>query len=148
MIELVFTKGTGKYDQLVIQKPDGSRQEISCPKQRIIPHDMVHYAVEKIFQAHGFLGRVKAGEAAVQKMSFEAVPEATERLVEVMQADFWSPGTDAQELITSFRIACDAHGHATVPLSKADIHAIRAEMQLLSDQWGSVPVGGTLRLRF
>lgn len=62
MIELVFTKGGGKSDQLTIHRAAGAADHIDCPKQGIIPHDMVHYAVENIVAERGFLGRVAAGE--------------------------------------------------------------------------------------
>ncbi|MEO7149930.1 MAG: hypothetical protein ABIY40_08380 [Rhodanobacteraceae bacterium] len=41
---------------------------MSCPKQRIIPHDMVHYAVETTLAKRGFLQRVRDGERANLRM--------------------------------------------------------------------------------
>ncbi len=45
-MKLGFTKGSGKFDRLDIVAADGPRAPIDCPKQGIIPHDMVHFAVE------------------------------------------------------------------------------------------------------
>jgi predicted nucleic acid-binding protein len=54
-MKLTFTKGSGKYDRLDIVAGDGARPPIDCPKQGIIPHDMVHWAVEAEVAAAGFL---------------------------------------------------------------------------------------------
>ncbi|WP_225883427.1 hypothetical protein [Sphingomonas aliaeris] len=54
-IKLQFTKRDGKYDALVIERDDGTTESIACPKQGIIPHDMVHYAVESVLHHSGFL---------------------------------------------------------------------------------------------
>ncbi|KQN25107.1 hypothetical protein ASE86_02285 [Sphingomonas sp. Leaf33] len=83
-MRLVFARGTGKAD-----RPD---ETIDCPRQRIIPHDMVHYAVESVLDARGFLGRVASGEAANFTMGPESESDGVERLVEVIQGDGWSGG--------------------------------------------------------
>lgn len=44
-MDVRFTKGNGKYDRMTMQR--GDRVEtIECPKQRIVPHGMIHSAVE------------------------------------------------------------------------------------------------------
>ena len=45
-MRLTFAKGTGKYDHLQIERGGLPLEMIQCPKQGIIPHDMIHYAVE------------------------------------------------------------------------------------------------------
>jgi hypothetical protein len=87
MIRLAFTKRAGRDDLLVITHPDGRCEEIANPKQRIVPHDMVHYAVENVVSARGFLGRVAAGETAGFEMAGSAESDGVERLVEVFQGD-------------------------------------------------------------
>lgn len=145
---MAFTKRAGKYDLLEIARADGSVERIDCPKQRIIPHDMVHYAVEKVLGARGFMHAVGAGEAVVFAPMEETEAEAVERLVETMQADAWSaPGTPA-ELLDLYRVTCEARGHEAIPVTLASIEAIRDEMMRLTLAWDEVPVGGTLELRF
>ena len=58
-MKLIFTKGSGKYDRLDVLRENAEPERVECPKQGIIPHDMVHYAVEKTLQTRGFFGRVK-----------------------------------------------------------------------------------------
>ena len=108
-MRLVFTKGPGKYDYMDVLRASLPTQRVDCPKQRIIPHDMVHYAVEHTLRTRGFLGRVKDGEAAGFEMKAEAQSDSVERLVEVFKGDEWSGGTTpAAEMLEMYRITCQA----------------------------------------
>ena len=146
-MELVFTKGAGKNDRLVIRQPGRPDADIICPKQRIIPHDMVHFAVEGVLGARGFLGRVATGEAADFRMGGEAESDGVERLVEVFQGEGWSGGTTpAADLIDLYRVTCTARQCPMLPVDEAAIHAIRTRIAELEAAWAEVPVGGTLTL--
>ncbi len=146
---LAFTKGAGKYDRLDIRRADGGEERIDCPKQGIIPHDMVHYAVENVLTAWGFLGRVAAGEDAAFTMQAEAESDGVERLVEVVQGDAWSGGGSTPDaMIDLYRLTCEARLCPALPLDAATIEAIRAEMRTLGEAWSATPIGGTLTLRF
>lgn len=147
-MRMIFTKGGGKFDLLEIVRADGNMERIDCPKQGIIPHDMVHYAVEKVLGARGFMRAIVAGETSGYAPMNDREGESIERLVETMQADAWSaPGTPA-ELIDLYRLTCEARGHDAMPVDIASIDAIRDEMMRLTLAWDEVPVGGTLELRF
>ncbi len=147
-MELVFTKGSGKIDRLRIVRAGLDDEFIDCPKQRIIPHDMVHYAVETTLVARGFLGRVRDGEAAAFTMQAEAESDGVERLVEAMQGEAWSGGSDSAAVIDLYRVTCTARDCPALPVSPADIDAIRASMAALTTQWDAVPVGSSLTLQF
>ncbi|MFD1787641.1 hypothetical protein ACFSC3_08660 [Sphingomonas floccifaciens] len=148
-MRLVFAKGAGKTDTLTIVRDGRPDEAIDCPKQRIIPHDMVHYAVESVLDARGFLGRVAAGEAADFTMGAEAVSDGVERLVEVIQGDGWSGGvTPAGEMIALYAVTCDARGCPALAVEAATIDAIRVRMAELTLAWDAVPVGGRLELDF
>jgi hypothetical protein len=146
-MKLVFTKGSGKYDLLEIFKQDSTSSRVDCPKQRIIPHDMVHYAVEHTLQTRGFLGRVKDGEDAGFPMKPEGQSDAVERLVEVFQGDEWSGGTSsAADMIDMYRITCQARACPALPLDASAVEAVRFAISELSKRWNSIPIGGSLRL--
>jgi hypothetical protein len=148
-VSLAFTKGAGKTDVLTVTRADGVEERIDCPKQGIIPHDMVHYAVESVLAARGFLGRVVAGEEAAFTMAAEAESDGVERLVEVIQGDAWSGGASPPaEMTALYRITCEARACPPLPVDAQAIDAIRAEMRTLSEAWSATPVGGTLTLRF
>ena len=146
-MQLIFTKRAGKYDRLEIRRPAGAAETIDCPKQGILPHDMVHYAVERTLQARGFLTRVKEGEAAELTMLAEDHSDGVERLVEVIQADQWSgAGSGTEDLLALYQVSCSARGCTPLPVGPEAIHAIRAEIASLGERWDAVAVGGTLEL--
>ena len=144
-MRLTFTKGAGKYDALLVECEGRAGERIECPKQGIIPHDMVHYAVESVV-GHGFLGMVADGAPAAFTTSGGAEEEAVERLVECFQAEMWGGRVPAAELLAAYQHACAARGHAAMPEIEAEVGAIRARLDELGEQWAAVPVHGSLSL--
>lgn len=148
-MKLIFAKGAAKYDRMTIVRDGRPDAAIDCPKQGIIPHDMVHHAVESVLQARGFLGRVAAGEDADFRMSAEATSDGVERLVEVFQGDGWSGGASGPEaLIDLYRVTCEARRCPMLAVDATTLLAIRARIGELTDAWGDVAVGDTLTLEF
>jgi hypothetical protein len=148
IMQLIFTKGSGKFDRMEVIRHDGAVEAIDCPKQRIIPHDMVHYAVESTLEKRGFLTRVREGERADFRMPAEAETDGVERLVEVIQGDAWSGGgSDAADMLDLYRVTCAERACPMLPVHASDIDAIRARFTELSAQWDALPVGESLMLR-
>ncbi|MCW3846356.1 hypothetical protein OF829_03825 [Sphingomonas sp. LB-2] len=148
-MRLIFTKGAGKMDRLEMIHADGRSEGLDCPKQRIIPHDMVHYAVESVLGARGFIARVAAGEVAALTMEGGRESDGVERLVEALQGDGWSGGTaPAEEVRDLYRVTCEARGCPMLPVDAAAIDAIRARIAELTAEWEAVPVGGAMEVEF
>ncbi len=146
-MQLIFTKGAGKYDRMEIARGDGAVERIDCPKQGIIPHDMVHYAVESTLAKRGFLTRVREGERADMRMRGEAESDGVERLVEVIQGEAGSGGaSDAAAMLDLSRVTCDARACPMLDIDPDDIEAIRARMAELTTQWGALAAGQSLNL--
>ncbi|MCP5283781.1 MAG: hypothetical protein H6933_02665 [Burkholderiaceae bacterium] len=146
-MRLMFTKGSGKYDQMRAIRPDGTSEVIDSPKQRIIPHDMVHYAVEHTLASRGFLGRVKEGESASFQMLAEDQSDSVERLVEVFQGDEWSGGaTPPADMLELYKVTCGARSCSMLPVNQEAIIAVRVAIANLSAQWHALPVGQSLEL--
>lgn len=146
-MELVFTKAPGKFDRMEIVRNDGTVERTDCPKQRIIPHDMVHYAVESTLARRGFLARVRAGERADVRMRGEAESDGVERLVEVIQGDAWSGGNSpASDTLALYRVTCEECACPQLEISERDIAAIRARFAELTAQWEKIAAGESLRL--
>jgi len=148
-MQLEFTKGKGKFDRLELTRSDGGSETIQCPKQGIIPHDRVHYAVEHHLHRRGFLARVKGGEAASFRMQGEGESDSVARLVEVFQVDAWSGGDSAlEEMLALYALTCEARGCPALPISDEDVESVRAELRALTVRWNAVAVGDSLRLTF
>lgn len=146
-IQLVFTKGSGKYDRMEVVRDNGVVERIDCPKQRIIPHDMVHYAVESTLAKCGFLARVRDGARADFRMVAEAESDGVERLVEVIQGDAWSGGTSpAADILDLYQITCAERECPVLPVSGSDVDAIRARIAELTAQWEALAAGQSLAL--
>ncbi len=137
-MELRFTKRAGKFDELLLRRADGSSETIACPKQGIIPHDMVHFAVESEVAALGFLGAAADDDPHAR---------AVERLVETVQAEAWAgaPVPDS-DFIALYHVTCDARGDVPLALDAATLTAIRVRLAALSAQWQALPVGDSLTL--
>ena len=145
-MRLTFTKRSGKYDDLLLERTGHPPETISCPKQGIIPHDMIHYAVESTLAHSGFLSLVAEGHSAGFATIGGETEECVERLVENFQAEMWGGRIPAPELVASYEQACAAHGHAAVPVSVTDVGIIRACLDDLTAKWAAVEVNGSLTL--
>lgn len=145
-MQLVFTKRSGKMDELVVTRPDGSRERIDCPKQGMIPHEMVHYAVESTLAARGFLSKLEA--EGPRAMTREDAAEAVERLVETFQAETWSGQAPDDEFLALYALGCEARGHAVLPVGAEALAAIRRAMDQLAARWDGLKTGESLTLAF
>ena len=45
-MKTTFHQGSGKHDRMTLDR-DGMQESIDCPRQRIIPHDLVHRGSSK-----------------------------------------------------------------------------------------------------
>ncbi len=148
-MQLIFTKGSGKYDKMEVIRNGTLADTIECPKQGIIPHDMVHFAVESTLQKRGFIGRVLGGEAATFQMVAESESDGVERLVEVFQADGWSGWNSAPaDMLGLYQVTCNARQCEPLAIQADDIEAVRKRILELTTQWQSVSLGKSLVLQF
>jgi len=148
-MQLIFTKGSGKYDRMDIVRNGVPVEGIDCPKQGIIPHDMVHFGVEITLRKRGFIGRVLHGEAATFQMQAEPESDGVERLVEVFQADGWSGwNSSPADMLDLYRVTCDARQCPPLQLSIDDIDAVRKKLLEFTALWQAVTVGASLVLEF
>jgi hypothetical protein len=142
-MKLTFTKGAGKFDTLAF---DTGAPPLACPKQGILPHDLLHLIVERRLGVGAFLTRAASGAMTATQTSDDADLQAVERIVETLQADLWSgPASDA-ELLAIYTHACNARDHPALPLDVAMLAAIRGEVANVGARWDAVAVGGSLVL--
>lgn len=148
-MEITFTKCSGKYDKMHVVRPGAAVASVDCPKQGIIPHEMVHYAVESVLQKRGFIARVLEGEAAAFAMSSQSESDGVERLVEVFQADGWSGWVSPpEEMLDLYKSTCTALQCPPLAIGPIDIEAVRTRILELTRQWQAIPVGKSLSLPF
>jgi hypothetical protein len=151
-MKLAFTKSGGsnpaKYDRLDIITDNGPLAPIDCPKQGIIPHDMVHFAVESEVASVGFLGLAAAGSAGFTTGNDDAHARAVERLVETVQAEAWAAQAFAvDDFIGLYNLTCEARGDTPLAIDAESLAAIRARVSRLTGEWQALPPGDALVLR-
>ena len=143
-MKLTFTKRDGKYDDLLIERPGLQSETIRCPTQGIIPHDMVHFAVEGALAHRGFFSLLADGAPASYATAGGDSEEAVERLVETFQAEMWGERVPAADLIATYEHACGARAHPAMPVSTQDVEAIRARLDALTASWSEIGVNQSL----
>lgn len=146
LMRLTFTKRDGKYDDLTIDRSGRETATIHCPKQGIIPHDMLHFAIESTLARHGFFSLLEEAETPGYRVSGGDAEEAVERLVECLQAEMWGGRVPADELLETYALACEAKSHKRVPVSIDDVEAVRNRLDDLTRRWGEVALNASLVL--
>lgn len=158
-MRIEITKGQ-RDDRIAIQRRDGTRADTVFPKKGPVPHDAVHWFVEReLGLSRGFWGMVAAGAhpediAEIAKAAGHAsakrasTPAAgivellqAERIVECFEADLWSGGGAAQDLIALAETAC---GYSVVPLPAMDaaaVERIQFGIAVFAEEWAAVPQG-------
>lgn len=162
-MEIEISKGSDR-DWIRIRRADGSEETSTFPKKGMIPHDAVHFFVERELPlADGFWGHVASGTAigAIQQIARDAghasakradSPEPhivqllqAERLVECFEADHWSGGTDAATFRAAIAAACAASLVPVPPVDEANINRIREQIAGFAAKWTAAPIGAIFR---
>jgi hypothetical protein len=160
---------SGRYET-VITRDDGVSFHIKGVAHGFaIPHDLAHFLVEKALRLHqGFWGSIADG-AVFPSMSHAAgrrKPKATERSNTVLKAHARAL-TEAEVLVRIFNDTIEqghdegspalhgrlkerwaAPGHRPRDISQANIAEVFASYKEMLLRWRSLPVGGTLDLRW
>ena len=161
-MRIEITKGT-RDDAVRIVRRDGSTAATRFPKKGPIPHDAVHWFVERgLGLKDAFWGKIAAGAhpeelTALAKAAGHASasragdPDASivellqaERLVECFEAELWSMAGGAGDdlgLIAMAETACAASRVPLPALRPATIAAIREPLGAFSAQWCAAAPG-------
>lgn len=149
-----------------VRRDDGSQVETFLPAKGPVPHDAVHYFVEReLGFDDAFWGLVAAGHhpeaiADIAKASGHAsakradipVPSfvpaiQVERIVEAFEADHWSGGMgDPAGLVSMARSGCEQSQVEPVEIDEAQIERIRAGIADFASGWAQLPQGGSMTL--
>ena len=158
--KIAFTRGKAKTDHLVFKAADDVVVELDNPKQGILPHDMIHLAVERSFPFKGFLSLVFEGHDPSQTLEVihgiapklvEPYPVSswvTESLVESIQACLWSKTEDFDEFRYVFDKACEARNIRTTKIDREDFKNCLQLIKRWSHDWEQISVGEKLVLPF
>ena len=148
-----------RYDTLRCVRSDGSQTSAQMPRQGVLPHDLIHYVVERTLRLeNGFLGLVARGadisfamETAHGTSSSSVGDQApqVEALVESLQAQIWAGCFDEAQFREGVEGACAMRGRPVPDLSSLADGPVRLydEVIRLGQQWAQVPYYGEMTLQ-
>ena len=158
-MEIIFTKGNGKYGHLKCVRQDGSVTETQMPEQGIAPHDMIHFAVEKYLKIKGaFYGQLKAGADINFKLEHNEISKDiackldvwhTESMVESQQSLLWSgdiPDFDSFMYMTEQ--ACSSRDMPTPEVAYEQFIEMSEALKYLNTQWSQLNKGQQISVEF
>jgi len=158
--KLRFKKMTGKNDELEFWVDGAELVRVQNPKQRIVPHDMVHYAIETSFPFEGFIRLVFAGHEPGKTMEalngfspklaseYHETSWITESLVEAMQAALWSQVYGYKDFEYAYQQACKARKIKPVKVQRKDFDSCLALIGRLGEEWTRLAAGEVMELEF
>lgn len=163
-MRIELTKGS-TADRISVRRPDGSDATTSFPHKGPVPHDVVHFFVERELGIdRGFWGLVAdghdpeeiggmakaAGHASAKRRiapdpSFVAAIQA-ERIVECFEADLWGGGCDPETFIATVDAGCKQSLVPTPAIEPSKINHIRGQIAAFRRQWVALPISSSCTL--
>ena len=161
---LIFTKGSRKTDAVEFRVGDSRVVKLENPKQAILPHDMIHAAVEMSFPFGGFISLVFQGHdpsrtmdvvhgiAPVLATEYPKSSWITESIVESIQATLWGGSPSFRDFYYLCERACDARKIAPHEFEEKIVETdFVVCMKLIGSwmrSWTELPVGESLSIPF
>lgn len=159
-MKICITKGRSN-DVITITRDDGSAILTRFPHKGPVPHDAVHFFVERgLGFTNAFWGTVLRGilpediaamaKAAGHVSTVRAAPPdpsiielvQAERLVECFEADLWGGGGSDDDLLAMAAAGC-ATSHVPLPTIAPDvIPRVRDEIREFARRWRATAFGG------
>jgi hypothetical protein len=158
MKTLKFTKMMGKTDRVEFYLAGVKVVALQNPKQGIIPHDMVHYIIEKCFPFEGFVQLVFSGHEPGKVMEvlggfapklpseYSQTSWITESLVESLQASLWSGSTSFEDFQYGYQKACEARRIQPQTIQIDQFQHCMALIADLTQRWQRLSENETLEL--
>jgi len=159
-VKLLATKLAAgeKYDRLEFVRADGSTATVMQPRQRILPHDLLHFLVEtRMGIAAGFIGLVESGLDPAfaaqlthderQRMCSEEAVQA-EALVESLQAQLWAGRLDVEMFAYGAALAAERREVAPPSVTGELAERLFREAELLGERWSALAAGEQMELQW
>ena len=164
-MRIEITKGA-RDDAIRIVRADGSTAATRFPKKGPIPHDAVHWFVERGLGLNdAFWGKIAkgahpeelleiakaAGHASAKRAgdpdgSIVELLQA-ERLVECVEAELWSGGDGDDDALLAMVEAGCAASHVPLPgFDRSALGAARTALHAFAAEWIAAPAGHVARL--
>lgn len=167
-MEITFTKTGERTYEVVVRRDDGVTLRVRTPdKPLAIPHDMVHYVVERELNMElGFWGSIAAGAifGSVQVVSGRQPPHAAERSAALIKSAYKQQaaaelyvavmqGVARDRIEHDWRKVCSRLDEIWRPfrwtrphVSAEDALRVCRALRVAEDLWAALPVGESVEL--
>jgi hypothetical protein len=146
-LRLVFTRGRGRLDRLDVFRGSRLLESVACTQDRVLPNEMVHYALAMTLQQRGHAVPLPYLPLAAEEDGEAPVRDGLERLVEVFTSRDWVvEDFHPQELLDQYRAACESWLCAPLLVGTDDLEAVHLHMLTLAAQWHDIEPGESLTL--
>lgn len=165
-MRITITKGN-RDDIVTVTRADGTTALERVPHKGPLPHDAVHYFVERTFDLKdGFWGLLDKGYEPSQLVELAKAgghasakraqcPDDTivqllqaERLVECYEAMFWSGGGSIDDVRDMAETGCRTSFVSCPPLDQARHDALSQDIAAFAEIWASTPQGRSVHLEW
>ncbi|MEZ5920404.1 MAG: hypothetical protein R3C60_03530 [Parvularculaceae bacterium] len=162
LMQITITRGE-RDDLIEMLRKDGSRAETRLPKKGPIPHDAVHFVIERALGfRNAFWGAVAGGRHPEEIAAIAAAaghPSAkrarepdpaivemiqAERLVECFEAEIWGGPGDLETLQSVSDAAMAYSKVPAVMISEDQLQRVRAGLEKLKKDWAATKTGETI----
>ncbi|MDH5361152.1 MAG: hypothetical protein OEX03_11340 [Gammaproteobacteria bacterium] len=158
-MNIAFRKREGAYSQLICTRDDGSRSESLFPNKRALPHELIHYVVEKTLGLRkAFYGLVANGAAIsyhddhnhpLTKQHQDITQNwQSELLVEAIQSAVVEHGDSVENVYREVERLCISRG---IPMPKVNILQLRSicdELEQYHHRWENIGCNHQLDVSF
>ncbi len=154
MMQLSLKKGKDKKDYLSCTRNDGSQTRTWNPKIGMLPHDCVHFIVERNLDLdESFFKQINAGadldfEAESNKETQTTEAYHTESLVECFQAVLANGTFEYEEFMYMYGVTCQARGIEPKSFTSADLGNFWQDLMEHNSIWMTVQIGETMELNW
>lgn len=166
-MRVAFKKFAKGFDGIEVIFDDNERREYKVPQKMGIPHDAIHWIVERqLGLANGFWAHaarkfafeeigalVKEGGHASSSRAQVPSPDIVElifaeRIVECFEAEIHTAPSSPETFRSVLEAACRASFIQPRPTSDSEIKEVRARIDDFAHRWRALPEGGSIHGSF
>ena len=142
--KISFKKTTGKFDDVEYFEDGLVISKITNPKQRIIPHDLIHALIESHFGVMGFTDLVFKGVKPGADMGATQEAWLSEAMVESVQGMLWSGQLNFEQFNNWISSICEQRKVPATEVSKELFTAFEKLISEYSQKWEATLPGSRL----
>jgi hypothetical protein len=154
-LTLRFTRLSATHHQFEYRRPDGSGEAIEVETRSLLPHDLVHYAIESEASLRGSFYGLLAKVGGYQELTVKGGAALggevaiTERVVGALQGALKTNDFDGEAFASAMAEYLELHDERPPRwLTPEFVKRVRERLRQLNGRWKATPFGETMELTF